>query len=323
MQSLESGRAQLRQTLRQAVHRQGALQTRALGRLFGGGVGGLLKNGENVDGGRDQRVGGCDCEERWRDESQTQREEFGDGQDVAEVALDRCLLLQPPVADKHDGGEELDEVVLAALLRDQRGDDGRFDLVVTRTRERNKEQAREEGRVGQEHGAVAQRQRSVVHDGGTVGEVIGQRGQLVLNEERALAEAQRQVLFNIDAQLLLLNLFLRRNLSHELHREVRRHTDGDPAVGPRKGLHQHAVELVRQTHADHVVELGVVRVVLLADQLVAVQQDQVVQHAVGLRRVVHARHHHGREVRATVDFVACEEGVEEVNSLLDDGGGYG
>ena len=283
----------------------------------------MLKNGENVDRGRDQRVGGRDREERWRDESQTQREEFGDGQDVAEVALDRCLLLQPPVTDEHDGGEELDEVVLAALLRDQRGDDGRFDLVMTRTRERNKEQAREEGRVGQEHGAVAQRQRSVVHDGSAVSEIVGERGELVLDEERALAEAQRQVLFNIDAQLLFLNLSLRRNLSHELHRQVRRHTDGDPTVGPGEGLNQHAVELVRQTHADHVVELGVVCVVLLADQLVAVQQDQVVQHAVGLRRVVHARHHHGGKVRATVDFVAGEEGVEEVNSLLDDGGGYG
>ena len=195
--------------------------------------------------------------------------------------------------------------------------------MVTRTRERNKEQAGEEGRVGEEHGTVAQRQRTVVHDRSAVGEIVGQRGELVLDEERALAEAQRQILFDVDAQLLSLSLSLRRNLSHELHREVRRHTDGDPAVGPGEWLDKHAVELVRQTHANHVVELGVVRVVFLADQLVAAQQDQVVKHAVGLWRVVHACHHHRREVRATVHLVAGEESVKEVDSLLDDGGGYG
>ena len=103
---------------------------------------------------------------------------------------------------------------------------------------------------------------------------------------------------------------------HELEREVGGDADGDPGVRPREGLNDDAIVLEHETQADHVIELRMVGEVLLAHQLVAVQQDQVVAHAVGLRRVLHAHHGNRRQDGAARDAVVREKAVQEVNGLV-------
>ena len=115
--------------------------------------------------------------------------------------------------------------------------------------------------------------------------------------------------------------------SDEAHGEEGRDADADPGVGPGERRHEDSEELVCETETDHMVELGDVRVVLrensphvFADEEVAVDQQQVLADAVGLRRLLHEHQRRRRENGVGGDGLVGEDRREEVRSLLHDAG---
>ena len=56
---------------------------------------------------------------RLGNEAKAHGEEFGDGEDADEIALNGGLLGKAVEANEDDGGKKLDEIALTALLRDE------------------------------------------------------------------------------------------------------------------------------------------------------------------------------------------------------------